>query len=169
MIGRSLALVAALAGAAHAQDDEEAGGGSVEKGAFGVGIVLGEPTGIAAKLYLGDNAVQGAVGFGFIEGGGSAHVDYVFHPWILEEREGFELIAYLGPGARLAYIDGGAGGDDHWAVGARGVIGLLFEFHEIPIDVFAEVAPVLQFRFVEGEDNGVGFGFEGGLGARYYF
>ena len=145
---------------------------SVEKGSLGVGIMIGEPTGIAAKLYLQDDqAVQAAVGLTFVSGGFQAHADYVFHPWILEEREAFTLPAYVGPGVRLMQHAAGRDGDDDFRVGARAVAGLLFDFKEVPLDAFVEVAGVLEYRFGSDNDdaNGVGLALNGGIGARYYF
>src|SRR5690349_8493874 len=95
-----IVALAALGGSAHAQ--------SAEKGVFGVGLVIGEPTGIAAKLYLDDDtAVQGAVGGAFVGGGVQVHVDYVWHPWILEQRDSFTMPAYIGPGARFIWYNNG--------------------------------------------------------------
>lgn len=145
---------------AHAQ--------GVEKGAFGLGIILGEPTGLAAKLYLSDDtAVAGAVGSAFIGGGVHLHADYLWHPWVLEETEHFVLPAYVGAGARV--LDELPGNNEHILhLGARGVGGMLFDFKEIPLDVFGEVAAVLDFAFDEVR-GGVGLNINIGLGARYYF
>lgn len=147
---------------AHAQN-------SVEKGTFGLGIILGEPTGIAAKLYLSDDtAVAGAVGSAFIGGGVHLHVDYLWHPWVLEEAEHFVLPAYVGVGARVLDQIRSTPQSDIFHIGARGVAGLLFDFKEVPIDVFGEVAAVLDFAF-DDVDGGAGLGINLGLGARYYF
>ena len=161
-------VVAAGLAAAPAHADAE----GVEKGSLGLGIIIGEPTGVCGKLYLQDDqAVQGALGFTFVTGGFHAHADYVFHPWILEEREAFTLPAYVGPGVRLLQHRAGRGADDDFRVGARAVAGLLFDFKEIPLDVFVEVAGIAEFRFGSNDDaiNGFGLALNGGLGARYYF
>ena len=49
--------------------------------------------------------------------------------------------------------------------------GLLFDFKEIPLDVFVEVAGIAEFRFGSNDEaiNGFGLALNGGLGARYYF
>ena len=156
-------LMTLLAGSAHAQ--------AVEKGSFGVGLVIGEPTGIAAKLYLDDdNAVQAAAGSAFVGGGLQVHADYLWHPWILEERDSFTLPAYLGPGARFIYYQEGRDDNGFVAIGARAVAGILFDFKEIPLDVFVEIAGVLEYQFGEAEeDKGLGLAINAGLGARYYF
>jgi hypothetical protein len=152
----------AAAGRAEAQ--------GIEKGSFGAGIILGEPTGVTARLYLtdkSDHAIQAAVGSAFVGGGLQAHVDYCIHPWILEERDSFTLPVYLGPGARLILYDAGRGGDDFFAFGIRAVGGIVFDFKTVPLDVFLEVAGVVEYAFKEGE--GFGVTINAGLGGRYYF
>jgi hypothetical protein len=162
--------VLALATPAFADDDEPHGekGRPAEKGTLGVGIIVGEPTGICAKIYLSqDRALQIAAGSAFISNGLQVHADYVFHPWILQDRDSFVLPVYLGPGARVIDYSGGSGGSSHFAAGLRGVIGLLFDFKSVPLDAFIEVAGVLEYDFKTG--NGVGVAFNAGAGMRYYF
>src|SRR5689334_18040497 len=66
-----IAALALAAAAAPARADE-----ARDKGAFGVGIIIGEPTGVSAKLYLKDDqAVQAAVGSDFFSGGLQVHAD----------------------------------------------------------------------------------------------
>jgi hypothetical protein len=138
-----------------------------EKGVFGAGIMVGEPTGVTAKYYLGDDtAVDAAVGFAVLGRGLQAHADYLWHPWILETKKSFVLPAYLGAGARFASRDRG-GAESYLLIGARGVFGVLFDFTEIPIDVFVEVAGVVDYTTEIGKKFDVGINL--GLGARYYF
>lgn len=169
-----LAAIAALASPALAQDSgtEEIGAGDDgamggNKGTFGIGLILGEPTGVSAKLYLQDDqAIQAAVGFAFVGGGVHAHADYVFHPVILQERDSFVLPVYVGPGVRMInYADGRDA--SYFALGARVVGGLLFDFKEIPLDAFVEVAGVVEFGFAD--DEGFGLALNAAAGARYYF
>ena len=145
---------------------------AVEKGAFGAGIIIGEPTGLSAKLYLEDDqALQAAVALSAVVGGFQVHVDYLFHPRILEERDAFTLPFYLGPGVSLLQHGAGRDGDDDFRIGLRLVAGILFDFKELPIDVFAEAAGVGQYTFGSEDDdvNGFGLALNGGIGARYYF
>lgn len=175
----SLALVAALALPAHAQEGEEAeapapeelgsGGGqrAADKGAFGVGITLGEPTGVSAKLYLKDDqAIQAAVGFAFIGGGLHVHADYLLHPLILQSRDSFVLPVYVGPGVRMIQYSDGRD-DSFFALGLRAVAGLVFDFKQVPLDAFVEVAGVFEYGFQDGE--GFGVALNAAAGARYYF
>ncbi len=161
--------LAALTGPVLADEEKPAEKGRpAEKGTFGVGIILGEPTGITAKLYLKDDqAVQGAVGSAFINVGLQAHADYVFHPWILQDKDTFVLPVYLGPGLRLIDYSGSGTVKSHLAVGLRGVIGLLFDFKNVPLDAFVEVAGVPEYDF--GDNKGFGVALNVGAGVRYYF
>jgi hypothetical protein len=160
-----VAVVAIVAPVSAWADDEPARG--TEKGVFGIGLILGEPTGVSAKLYLKDDqAIQGAIGSAFIGGGLQIHGDYVFHPYILQSRPSFVLPLYVGPGVRL--IDYTNGRDDSsFAIGLRGVVGLLFDFKDVPLDAFVETALVLEYEFKDGQ--GGGFTLNAGAGVRYYF
>jgi len=167
----ALAVAIGIAAPMRAHADEDSVHGT-DKGNFGVGIILGEPTGITAKLYLKDDvAVQGAIGSAFIGGGLQLHADYVFHPYILQSRPSFVLPVYFGPGVRVIDYTNGrdASGSDTsaFALGVRGVAGLLFDFKTVPLDAFIEVAGVLEYKF----SNGSGFGLKlnAGAGVRYYF
>ena len=180
MLLPALAFVLGTQGA-HAQDATEAGeatestegvdepaarGRPTEKGALGVGLILGEPTGICAKLYLQDDqAIQAAAGAAFYGGGLQLHGDYVFHPWILQDRDSFVLPVYVGPGLRFIQYSEGRGIDSHFAIGLRAVAGMLFDFKEVPLDVFVEVAGVLEYDFDEGVEPALNVG----AGVRYYF
>jgi hypothetical protein len=154
--------------AAEAPNSSSSGRAGVEKGTFGLGLMIGEPTGVTAKLYLKDDqAVQGAFGFAFAGDGFQVHGDYVFHPYILQDKEAFTMPVYVGPGARFIQYRAGRAGDRYLAVGARAVVGLLFDFKEQPLDVFVELAGVLEYGFADRA--GFGVTFNAGAGARYYF
>lgn len=139
----------------------------MDKGTIGIGLILGEPTGISAKLYLKDDqALQAAAGFAFVGGGLHVHLDYVFHPFILQSKDSFVLPFYFGPGIRV--IDYRNGRDTSFiAVGLRAVAGLLFDFKNVPLDAFFEVAGVLEYGFADGE--GAGLSLNAAAGVRYYF
>ena len=76
------------------------------------------------------------------------------------------LPVYFGPGVRL--IDYTNGRDDSsFAIGVRGVGGMLFDFREVPLDAFVEIAAVLEYEFKDG--RGAALRFNAGAGVRYYF
>ncbi len=138
-----------------------------EKGVLGAGLILGEPTGLSLKYYLNnDTAIDVALGGAFVGKGIQIHADYLWHPVLLEQKPSFVLPLYIGAGMRILDRNGGGGDEDHVRIGVRGVGGVLFEFTKIPIDVFVEVAGVVDYR-----TRGPAFGLDLNLGAgvRYYF
>ncbi|MNC97127.1 hypothetical protein D3C83_146810 [compost metagenome] len=49
-------------------------------------------------------------------------------------------------------------------------IGIIFDFNNQPIDIYVEIAPVLDFIDEhDGDNDGAEFNFNGGIGLRYYF
>lgn len=141
---------------------------------FGLGIILGDPTGISGKWYINsENAIDFAVGAGWM-GGHSLHVhaDYLFH-FMLVNHSAFDLPLYIGVGPVFAFWyadrhDPYWGSDDYWGderfgLGVRVPFGISFQFNAVPLDLFLEVAPALALL------PGIGFFVEGGLGLRYWF
>lgn len=130
---------------------------------FGIGIMFGAPTGLSAKLWTSRvNAFDFGLGLPLgSENGGSRfhfHMDYLWHSFnVISSTERFPI--YYGFGGR--YNGGGNGYDGSF--GIRGVIGIAWFPHSTPIDIFAELAPVLQLT------SSVGLGLEGGIGIRYFF
>jgi len=162
-----LAIAALSGGRALAQKQSD-------KGVFGVGLIIGEPTGVAAKLYLdssSDLAVAGAVGPALAAGGLHAHVDVLWHPWILTTEDKFVLPAYIGAGVRVLDHARDSGNEDDFHIGPRAVGGILFDFIGVPLDVFAEIAGVLEFRSGGGDSDhrGTALDLNVGVGVRYYF
>jgi hypothetical protein len=151
---------------------------------FGLGLQLGAPTGLTAKLYLNQPfALQ--MGLGFVddfddEDGLHVHLDFIWHPAILAREAAFTLPFYLGVGARVLQhdyvyrIDRTYYVDEDTHLGVRVPIGLLMDFNRVRLDIFLEVALVIDFIFLEDR-----YGPEhrrhdrvdlnGGLGIRYYF
>jgi hypothetical protein len=138
---------------------------------FGLGVIIGEPTGISAKLWISPvNALDFGLGWsvggdrvgnykGGFDGGSRVHfhMDYLWH-WFdaIHSSERFPL--YTGVGGR---INTGAGYDASAAV--RGVFGIAWLPRQTPIDVFIELVPSLQIV------PSTGFGIDAGLGARFFF
>lgn len=137
---------------------------------FGIGLILGEPTGISAKLWTSqENAFDFGLGWsmggdrisyeGNYNGGARVHfhMDYLWHSFnAIHATERFPL--YYGIGGQF---NTGAGYDA--SLGIRGVFGIAWFPHSTPIDVFVEIVPVFQLTPVAG------FGFDAGIGARYFF
>ena len=148
-----------------------------EGGPFGLGIVVGDPTGITGLYELGGNtAVDGAIGLDdFDFDGVNIHVDFLFILPNLLSGGSAGLRPYLGPGVFLnvggrsgnsgsgSSGSGGGGGGNDSGVGVRVPFGLSLEFRRAPLQLFLEIAPRLEV--VPDPDFGLG----GALGFRYYF
>lgn len=158
----ALALAVAAAPAAARAEDR-----AVDKGVFGLGLIVGEPTGLSAKYYLADDtAIDAAIGAAFIGRGIQAHADYLWHPWLLERTESFVLPLYIGVGGRVLVRDGNGGDDDHTRIGVRVPVGILFDFTRVPLDAFVEIVGVADYRT---RGDAFGFDLNAGAGVRYYF
>jgi hypothetical protein len=144
-----------------------------EGGPFGLGIIVGSPTGLSMKYYLGDSgqAIDGAIGFAFVHSEGiHVHADYLWHPIMLTQDAAFSLPLHVGVGLRVLDHDNGRYEDDTIHVGIRGPVGITFDFTQVPIDVFLEIALILDFHEDEyRDDDNVDLDLNAGLGIRYYF
>lgn len=124
---------------------------------FGLGIILGEPTGISAKVWVGsNNALDFAAAWSFK---GDGHLllqgDYVWHSYIDQTYSG-KAAFYYGIGGRIIF-------SDDPLVGARIPLGLDYKFSSAPIDIFAEIVPILDLV------PSTNFNLGGGIGVRFWF
>ncbi|MDH3215427.1 MAG: hypothetical protein OEN01_03940 [Candidatus Krumholzibacteria bacterium] len=129
-------------------------------GPFGLGIIIGEPTGIGGKYYLTrSNAIDGAVAWS-LEGDNDFHIqgDYLYHNYSLIEVDRGELPLYFGVGGRIAFRENR---DD--LVGVRFPVGLDYIFENAPVDIFGEIVPILDLA------PDTDFDLEGAIGARFFF
>jgi len=137
---------------------------------FGLGVILGEPTGISVKKWIShDNAIDAAAAWSFSENDSfQIHADYLIHNFdVLKSAvpEG-RLPVYFGIGGRikLQNNDNLNRRNDHDALlGVRIPFGISYLFAKAPVDVFAEIVPVLDL--IPGTD----FDINGAIGARFYF
>lgn len=128
--------------------------------AFGLGIMIGQPTGFSAKYWLNnENAVDFGLAYSFIgnDKGFSLHSDYLYHINGFSKSH-IKLPVYYGFGARIRAVD-----NSKTYLGARGVVGLVYMDNTAPFDVFLEMAPIFNL-FPETSLN-----FDLALGLRYYF
>jgi len=133
---------------------------TAQHGNFGIGLILGEPTGLSAKYNLDEkNSIAGGLGWAFLENEDriSLHIDYLYHtldviqtPIILKLHYGFGMHFRF----REHY---------HSTLGVRGVLGYNLILEEAPLEFFIELAPV--FELLPSTD----LSLDGGIGARYYF
>jgi hypothetical protein len=125
---------------------------------FGLGIQLGEPTGLNAKLWTGrTNAMDFALAWSF-EGKDEMlmQADYVWHSFDVFPVSSGELPLYFGIGGRVILRNDPL-------LGVRVPFGMAYMFESTPLDIFAEIAPILNV--IPSTDFDLG----GGLGIRFWF
>ena len=122
---------------------------------LGVGLILGEPTGLSAKMWTGQTtAFDAAAAWSFgDEGALHLHADMLFHNFGLINQS---FPVYYGLGARVKLADDPK-------IGLRVPVGIAYQIPNVPLDVFIELVPVLDLL------PDVDFGFNSALGIRYYF
>lgn len=132
---------------------------------LGIGVVLGEPTGLSFALRPSErSAFQAHISWSLVNDRARANLDYLHTLGTIVPTTGqFRLPLYVGLGGTL----GVAGDPSPWDeptpwVGARVPFGLALH-PNAPVEVFAEIAPVV---YVLPETRP---GMEGGLGVRAYF
>lgn len=137
---------------------------------LGVGIILGEPTGISVKSWLNrERALDFAAAWSFAENDSfQFHADYLIHNFgILKTGSaGGKLPLYYGIGGRIK-LEGdnnekGRNSNDA-LLGVRVPVGISYLFAKAPVDLFVEIVPVLDV--VPATD----FGINAAIGARFYF
>lgn len=127
---------------------------------LGIGLILGEPTGLSAKYYFTETvALDGAVGWSFHhETDLHLHADALWHTHDLFDASEGRGSLYYGVGGRVKFRHRA---EDR--VGVRVPVGVSFKFDRAPVDLFVEVAPVLD---VAPSSRG---SFTAGIGARFWF
>lgn len=134
-----------------------------EGGPFGLGLILGKPTGVTGAYKLGDStAIDGAVGIDLIDGERFwLHADFLFLLPDLLGGGSVALVPYLGPGAFIS--DLGRRDGSRLGIGAHVPFGLNLDFRRAPLQIFGEVAVIVPL--IPDPDVGLG----GAIGFRYYF
>lgn len=125
---------------------------------FGLGAVVGQPTAINGKVWTGTNS---AVDFALSWSDNAnrsfnAHVDYLHHDYTVFKVSKGKLPLYYGFGGRIK-------DDTDERIGLRTPVGLSYIFGKSPLDLFFEVAPVIDI--VPETEMDV----EAGIGVRFYF
>lgn len=131
-----------------------------QESGFGIGVVVGEPTGISLKLWRGKyRAICGAAGWSLA---GEKHFningDYIFHNFELIKLEKGKLPIYYGFGGRIKIKE-----DKKTKIGVRIPVGMDYFIPNAPLDIFFDIVPTLDI-FLETEIY-INFG----LGIRFFF
>lgn len=127
---------------------------------FGVGLMIGEPTGISFKYWSSQkHALAGGAAWSLGQYEAvHLHGDYLWHTYSLfDDIEKGQLPFYYGIGGRVVLVTNDA------ILGVRVPVGLNYRFENSPLDLFLEVAPTMNL--VPDTD----FDINGALGMRIYF
>ena len=106
---------------------------------FGIGVILGEPTGLSGKYWLdGSRAIDGGAAWSFGNSGAlHLHGDLLFHKYDLFKVSSGKLPLYYGIGGRVHF-------GDNTRVGVRVPVGVSYIFPQTPLDIFFELVPILD-------------------------
>jgi hypothetical protein len=145
---------------------------------FGLGVELGAPTGLAAKYYLKKGFALEA-GIGYLASFNSydglhIHVDGIWHPAVLAREDSFNLAFTIGVGGRIFQHHYAPSDNEDTHLGIRAPIGLVMDFFQVHLDLFLEVAIVVDFAFIGTVDHAHDtanhvLDVNPVLGVRYYF
>lgn len=136
-----LCLCAACAGTLCAQEPD----------AIGAGLLAGKPTGVTAKLWYGNMAVDTGVDLGHQL---TLYGDYLWNSWsVLPQPAKGRLPVYLGLGMQVSPEE----------FGLRIVAGVAYMLPRDRFELFFDVVPVV--RLSPGSSGGV----NASAGVRYYF
>jgi len=128
---------------------------TAQSAGFGLGVIVGEPTGLSCKLWRGSNtAIDGVAAWSFGKGGAlQLHSDYLFHNFNLI---GGNIPIYYGIGGKIKFAEKSE-------AGVRIPFGIDFMLTEAPLDIFFELVPLVELV------PATGFEVNGGIGIRYFF
>ena len=134
---------------------------AAEEKNFGLGLIVGEPTGLSANYFLSkENAIDLAVAWN-----ASGNNDFVLHADYLWYRHGLfkagkvDMPLYFGVGGRLVLRD-----NDSDKFGVRVPVGVSYRFIDPEfLELFGELAPIVDLAPSTKLD------FNIGIGVRFYF
>ncbi len=129
-----------------------------QESGFGLGVVIGAPTGIGVKVWMGkEKAICGIAGWS-LEEWKYVHLqgDYVFHNFNIFKLEEGKLPVYYGIGGRIVI-------QDKVRLGIRIPAGMDYLLPKAPLDIFLELAPLL---YIMPETK---FYLNGSIGIRFFF
>ncbi|NQV51442.1 MAG: hypothetical protein HQ507_13165 [Candidatus Marinimicrobia bacterium] len=138
---------------------------SAQQRKFGLGVIIGEPTGLSMKLWTSPSkAIDAGLGWSISQNQDDTqktriqfHVDMVQHAFN-QFNTTARVPLYYGMG--LGFI---GGSESESSLAIRGVLGLAWEPEYTPMDVFLEIVPALEIIPSTSFILNAGFGF------RYFF
>lgn len=153
----AVALSVATFSTAHAQSEQ-----------FGLGVILGDPTGLSGKMKWDEShSVDMALAYSSGRRSGlQLHADYLWdraRSWGTAEGP---LDMYYGLGGRIITYDerkNDGRRESLVSIGPRGAIGLSFNINNPNLEIFGELAAILEIA------PSVGVDLDAGIGARIRF
>lgn len=139
-------------------------GTSIAQGNLGIGIILGEPTGLSANMRLSAGAsAAGAAAWSFRdEGAIHLHGDYLRHRPL--DAPPTDSVAGGRINTTLHYgLGGRIKAEADARLSLRFPVGVTGHLRNEPVDLFVEVVPLLDVA------PATAFNLNAALGARYYF
>lgn len=123
---------------------------------LGIGVMLGEPTGLSAKIWTTRQmALDAGLAWSFSGNGYlRIHSDLLWHREVFEVDAG-RLPVYYGIGAKLLLAS-------DLGFGIRVPVGIAYYFDEVPVDIFLELVPGLDLI------PGTALDLDLAIGARYF-
>lgn len=128
---------------------------------FGLGVLLGDPTGLSAKLKLSNkNAIDGALAWS--SSGLHLHSNYLWDTdnFFKVRDQNFDL--YYGIGGRLISLNSG-NYKNQTSIAVRAPIGINYKIKQTQVQLFAEMA--LNLNLTPSSDADL----DAGIGLRFYF
>jgi hypothetical protein len=125
----------------------------------GLGIILGEPTGLSAKMWTSEtNAFDASLAWS-VNGRNDAlhlHADFLKHKFGLIDVKKGKLPLYFGLGAKIVMANDPV-------IAVRIPLGISYIFSDAPLDAFLEIVPILNLI------PSTEFEVDPAIGMRYYF
>jgi len=132
---------------------------AAESGGFGVGVILGAPTGLSCKAWIGPHrAIAGAASW---TTSGGEHSLYLHSDLLRQNHHALHLDPvwldwHYGVGIAIRF-------KEETEMGLRIPVGLDYSLTSIPMELFVEIVPVMLLT----PDSS--FDLDGGIGLRIFF
>jgi hypothetical protein len=133
---------------------------------IGLGLFLGEPTGLDIKVGLGRrSSLDVVIGQSSFRDARTdyLHVTYLLTPFVARGRSVLVPLRIGIGGAAIGLIE-----DDGFEAGAvRMPFEIGFRFRSVPFEIYGEIT--LLGVFTDSDDEVIDFELDGGIGFRFYF
>jgi hypothetical protein len=124
---------------------------------YGVGAIIGEPTGISLKMWTSrSTAVDAAIAYSIFSRNIYLHTNYLIQANNVFHSRDVLIPLYFGFGGRIIL-------SNNSRIGIKGALGIEFIPYKAPFDIFMEIAPYMDLI------PATGFGINGGIGMRFIF